>query len=81
MSGWSSQVHSVAASGLDNRGTLVWRQVAQFTRGKFIFIEYGTSAASAASHGVKGKVKSNNLEDILFEQIRDEMAHWGRDSE
>jgi hypothetical protein len=72
------RVHSVAASGLDGRGTLVWRQIAQFTRGKFIFIEYGSTAASAESHGVKGAVKSNNLEDILFEQIRDELARFGR---
>lgn len=72
------RIHSVAASGLDARGTLVWRQIAQFTRGKFIFIEYGTPAASAESHGVKGAVKSNNLEDILFEQIRDELAQFGR---
>jgi hypothetical protein len=74
------RVHSVAASGLDPRGTLVFRQIAQFTRGKFVFIEYGTPDASAASHGVTGKVKSNNLDDILFEQIRDELAHWGRDA-
>ncbi len=72
------KVHSVAASGLNAVGTLVFRQIAQYTRGKFIFIEYGSSAASAASHGVAGKVKSNNLEDILFEQIREELAMHGR---
>ena len=72
------RIHSVAASGLDAVGTLVFRQLAQFTRGKFIFIEYGTPAASAESHGVAGEVKRNNLEDILFEQIRDEVATFGR---
>ena len=34
------KIHSVAASGLDPRGTLVFRQIAQYTRGKFIFIEW-----------------------------------------
>ncbi len=73
------RVHSVAASGLDISGTTVFRQIAQFTRGKFIFIEYGGSVTkSAEAHGVTAKVKSNNLDDILFEQIRDEIAHWGR---
>ena len=72
------RIHSVAASSLDPVGSLVFRQVAQFTRGKFIFIEYGTPEASAVSHGVGGEVKRNNLEDILFEQIRDELATWGR---
>jgi len=72
------RIHAVAASGLDALGSLVFRQVAQFTRGKFIFIEYGSTAESAASHGVGGKVSSNNLDDIVFEQIRDEVARWGR---
>ena len=72
------RIHSVAASGLDPVGTLVFRQIAQFTRGKFIFIEYGTPESSAASHGVAGAVKSDNLEDILFAQLRDEVATFGR---
>jgi hypothetical protein len=72
------RIHSVAASGLEPFGTVVFRQVAQATRGKFVFIEYGSAEASAESHGVKGKVKSNNLDDILFEQVQDEIAAWGR---
>ena len=72
------RIHSVAASGLNPVGSLVFRQIAQFTRGKFIFIEYGTVQATARSHGVTGKVKSNNLDDILFAQIREEVALWGR---
>ena len=72
------RIHAVAASGLTPVGSLVYRQIAQFTRGKFIFIEYGTVQATAKSHGVTGQVKSNNLDDILFEQIRSEVAMWGR---
>lgn len=72
------RVHAVAASGLDSFGTVVMRQTAQFTGGKFIFIEYGSAAASAASHGVTGSVSSNNLDDIIYEQIAGELAGWGR---
>ncbi len=72
------RVHSVAASGLDPVGTLVFRQTAQLCRGKFIFIEYGSKEESARSHGVTGPVKSNNLDDIVFEQIRDEVESWGK---
>ncbi len=73
------KVHAVAASGLDEAGSAVFRQVAHLTRGKFIFIEYGGNvAASGEAHGVSGVKKSNNLDDILFEQIRDEIAGWGR---
>jgi Mg-chelatase subunit ChlD len=72
------RIHSVAASGLNPTGTFIFRQIAQYTRGKFIFIEYGSTAESAAAHGVTGKVSSNNLDDIVFEQIREEVALWGR---
>ena len=72
------RIHTVAASGLNDLGSLVFRQVAQLTRGKFIFIEYGSTAASAADHGVTGRVQSNNLDDILYQQLRDEIDGWGR---
>ncbi len=72
------RIHSVAASGLDSFGTVVMRQTAQFTGGKFIFIEYGSTAASAASHGVTGSVSSNNLDDIIYQQIAGELAGWGQ---
>lgn len=74
------RIHTVAASGLDDRGSLVFRQVAQLTRGKFIFIEYGSAAASAADHGVTGPVAANNLDAILYEQIRAEIQGWGRET-
>ncbi len=71
------RVHTVAASGLDDFGSLVFRQSAQLGRGKFVFIEYGSTAASAADHGVTGSVSSNNLDHILFEQLRTEVEGWG----
>ncbi len=71
------KVHTVAASGLDDFGSLVFRQSAQLSRGQFVFIEYGSTAASAADHGVTGQVNSNNLDAILFEQIQREVEGWG----
>ncbi len=69
------RVHAVAASGLETypNGALVFRRIAQLTRGKFVFIEYGSIASSAAMHGVAGEVASNNLDEILFRQIREEL--------
>jgi uncharacterized protein YegL len=74
------KIHAVAASGLDEVGTLVFRQIAQYSRGKFIFIEYGSAAVSAAAHGVSGSVTSNNLDRILYNQIRDELFAWAGQS-
>lgn len=73
------RVHTVAASGLDDRGSLVFRQIAQLTRGAFIFIEYGSTAAAAADHGVTGPVSSNNLDAILYKHIHEEIIGWGRE--
>lgn len=75
------KIHTVAASGLDDRGSLAFRQVSQLTRGEFIFIEYGSTARSAADHGVTGQVTSNNLDAILYKRIHDEIVGWGRNEE
>lgn len=73
------RIHTVAASGLDAPGSVVFRQIAQWTRGEFVFLEYGGDLGrSAATHGVGGKVTGNNLDEILFTRIRDEIARWGR---
>lgn len=71
------RVHTVAASGLDDVGSLVFRQVAQLTRGRFVFIEYGSLAAAAADHGVGGQVSGNNLDAILYDRIAAEIAGFG----
>ncbi|MFT5681849.1 MAG: hypothetical protein ACI8RZ_002767, partial [Myxococcota bacterium] len=75
------RIHTVAASGLDDRGSLVFRQVAQLSGGAFIFIEYGSTAASAADHGVTAPVSSNNLDHIIFQRIHSEIVGWGVDDE
>lgn len=72
------KIHAVAASGLDPLGTLAMRQVAQATRGKFIFIEYGQPGETAKSHGVANPSASNNLDDILYEQIQQEVNGFGQ---
>lgn len=73
------RIHTVAASGLDALGSLVFRQVAQLTQGEFIFIQYGSVASSAAAHGVKGEqLASNNLDQILYDRIAAEVDGWRR---
>lgn len=73
------RIHAVAASGLPEAGTVVFRQLAHFTRGKFIFVEYGGDVVkSAKAHDVTAPVKSNNLDDILYEQIRAEITGWAK---
>ena len=75
------RIHTVAASGLDDRGSMVFRQVAQLSGGEFIFIEYGSVAAAAADHGVSAPVGSNNLDDIFYQRIHSELVGWGHDGD
>jgi len=70
------RIHTVAASGLSAAGTYVYRQIAQLTRGKFIYIDYGLG--TAASHGITGQPSGNNLDVILADRIREEVERFGR---
>ena len=52
--------------------------MAQLTRAKFIFIEYGSTSASMAQHQVKGPVESNNLDQIILRELVHEVEGWGK---
>jgi hypothetical protein len=58
----------VAASGLDDKGEFIWRQLAQFTLAKFMFISYGGSTA----HHV-GDYRENNLDDLMVRAMSAEV--------
>jgi Mg-chelatase subunit ChlD len=68
------KIYPVAASGLDKRGTYIYRQIAQFTQAKFLFIEYGSG--TAARHGISGPTSSNNLDDIVLRIVKTELKHY-----
>lgn len=60
----------LAASGLDALGEFVFRQLAQFTGGKFLFLTYG----GGTSHQV-GPVQENNLDDLVVGIVKAELGH------
>lgn len=60
----------LAASGLDGLGEFVFRQLAQFTGGKFLFLTYG----GGTSHQV-GPVQESNLDDLVVGIVKAELAH------
>jgi hypothetical protein len=59
---------SLAASGLDDKGEFIWRQLAQFTLGKFMFISYG----GTTRHHVGG-YRENNLDDLRVRAVAEEV--------
>ena len=62
------KIHSLAASGLDDKGEFIWRQLAQFTLGKFMFISYG----GTTRHHVGG-YRENNLDDLMVRAVAEEV--------
>lgn len=64
------KIFPLAASGLDATGEYVFRQLAQVTNGKFLFITYG----GTTPHDV-GPVQENNLDDLVVDIVRGELQN------
>ncbi len=62
------KIFTLAASGLNDKGEFIWRQLAQFTLGKFIYISY----SGASPHHV-GEYKENNLDDLMVRAVKGEV--------
>ena len=66
---------AIASSGLDQQGEYVFRQIAQHTMGRFIFIVYG--AGGTTSHDV-GEYTVERLDDLLVSLVEEELAFLAR---
>jgi Mg-chelatase subunit ChlD len=72
---------TIGASGLDQKGELVWRQLAQYTLGPFIFLTYGEhgdseGTPSTVSHHVGANWVAENLDAIVIRLVKVELAHY-----
>ena len=66
---------SIASSGLDQQGEYVFRQIAQHTMGRFIFIVYG--AGGTTSHSVSDYT-IGRLDDLVVSLVEEELAFLAR---
>ena len=66
---------SIASSGLDPQGEYVFRQIAQHTMGRFIFIVRGRGGTTP--HNV-GQYTVERLDDLVVSLVEDELAHLSR---
>lgn len=71
------KIYPIAASGLDNSGEYIFRQLAQFTMAKFLFITYGGDEQTPGTtpHHV-GEFKENNLDDLVVGIVKDELDNF-----
>ena len=69
------KIFSVASSGLDPQGEYIFRQIAQHTMGRFIFIVYG--AGGTTPHEVS-RYTVERLDDLIVSLVEDEMTFLAR---
>ncbi|MXY87561.1 MAG: VWA domain-containing protein [Dehalococcoidia bacterium] len=66
---------SIASSGLDAQGEYVFRQIAQHTMGRFLFIVYGPGGTT--SHSVSDYTVER-LDDLVVSLVEEELAYLER---
>ena len=77
------KVTAIGASGLDPQGEYVFRQLAQYTMGLFVFLTYGETGESkgatpwTVSHHTGENWESRNLDAIIVQAISRELSHLG----
>ena len=75
------KVFSVGASGLDPQGEHIFRQMAQFTGGRFVFLTYDraddprSGPGRATTHDVRN-YSVETLDKLLVRLVSDELAAW-----
>ena len=63
------KIYPLAASGLNKTGEVIFRQLAQYTLARFLFISYGGSTP----HEVSRPSQSNNLDDLIVHIVASEV--------
>lgn len=73
------KIFPIASSGLDDQGEYIFRQIAQYTQGRFIFLTYagptnGGASGEVTTHHVED-YSVNNLDDLLVKLVEEELAY------
>ena len=73
------KVFAIASSGLDDQGEYIFRQIAQHTMGRFIFIVYGGDGTTGGTtpHHV-GQYTIEQLDDLVVRLVQEELAFLAR---
>jgi Mg-chelatase subunit ChlD len=81
------QVLTVAASGMDALGQMVWRQIAQYTDSTNLFLLRGAAGPQSmgagdplsSCGGAQTSFRSGNLDALVVERVRRELKNVDRD--
>ncbi len=69
------KTHAIASSGLNVQGEYIFRQIAQNTMGRFVFIVYGPEGTT--THDV-GEYTVDRLDDIVVSLVEEELSFLPR---
>ena len=71
------KVHAVATSGLDPQGEYIFRQIAQNTRGRFVFLLYptGKQGQLTTPHQVGDNYQPEHLDNLIVRLVTQELAY------
>ncbi len=67
------KIYPLAASGLRKSGEVIFRQMAHYTMGRFLFISYKENGQASTPHAVSNPGQSNNLDDLIVRSVVDEV--------
>ena len=81
--GMGIKTTTIGASGLNDQGEYVWRQLAQYTMGLYVFLTRGEKGESgsdapgggAVSHHTGANWVNRNLDTIIVQSIAGELSH------
>ncbi|MCZ7572157.1 MAG: VWA domain-containing protein [Ardenticatenaceae bacterium] len=77
------KIFPVGASGLDEQGEYIFRQLAQFTGGKFVFLTYAQAGNPASGPGTEtghdvANYSVDTLDRLVVRLVREELARLPR---
>jgi hypothetical protein len=73
------KIHPIASSGLNDQGEYIFRQLAQYTGGHFIFLTYDSAPQSSGEPGTdhhiqEGTYSVEDLDQLVVRLIQEELA-------
>ena len=77
------KIYAIASSGTDAQAEYVFRQLAQYTGGKFLFLTYGAGGAGTTGTSTtmtveEGSYDVTSLDGLVMKMIEEELAHRQR---
>lgn len=72
------KIYPIASSGLDSQGEYIFRQLAQVTGGRFIFLTYGSEGPGSTGTETEFEVSDytvSSLDALVVKIVEEELAH------